>query len=172
MGTFQSLKSSNFHEFKAVISHTNPGFLQKVYDISEINGLQISKDHEYPCIIVQTAHAMKVIPFFEDLCYREGINILDLIKREGEIPDFSPTIKCERITKSQAAHELLRRFLGGHKTVLLNSENGQGSTRLLFELTSLLGNAECYQITLGPIKEMVDVLYRVCKETHSQFSTM
>jgi hypothetical protein len=160
--------SSNSHEFKAVVSHTNPAFLQQVHEHSEITGIQVNEEEEYPCLIVQTAHRMNVIPFLEDLCCQQGIIILDLIIREDEIPNFSPMIKCERISKSQAALELLRRFLGGYKTAILNSENCQDSTRLLFELASMLVNADCYQITIGPLKEMVDLITNmVCNETVS-----
>jgi hypothetical protein len=158
--------SSNSHEFKAVVSHTNPVFLKQVHEHSEVTGVQVSEDEEYPCLIVQTTNKMKVIPFLEDLCYQQGIIILDMIIREYEITDFSQTIKCERISKSQAALELLRRFLGGYKTALLNSENCQDSTKLLFDLASMLGNADCYQITVGPLKEMIDVISSlVCSET-------
>jgi hypothetical protein len=160
--------SSNSSMFKAVVSHTNPAFLQQIHEHSDIPGVQVGEEEGYPCLIVQTTHRMKVIPFLENLCCQQGIIILDLMIKEDEIPDFSPTVKCERISKSQAAHELLRRFLGGYKTAILNSENCQDSTKLLFDLASLLGNADCYQITVGPLKEMVEVISNlVCNETSS-----
>jgi hypothetical protein len=150
--------SSISHEFKAIVSHTNPAFLQQIREHSEIMGVQVSEEEEFPRLIIQTAHRMKVIPFLEKLCSQQGIIILDLIIREDGIANFSPTTKYERISKSQAALELLRRFLGGYKTPLLNSNNYQDSTRLMFELASLLRNAECYQITVGQLNEMVNVI--------------
>jgi hypothetical protein len=167
-GSNQKTDSSNFSRFKAVVSHTNPPFLQQVYKHPEITDVQVSEKDGYPCLIVQTTRRMKVIPFLENLCYQQGIIILDLMIKEDEIPDFSPTVKCERISKSQAAHELLCRFLGGYKTAILNSENCQDSTKLLFDLASLLGKSDCYQITVGPLKEMVEVISNlVCNETSS-----
>ena len=164
-GSNPSPDSSNSHEFKAVLSRTNPYFLQQLHEHSEVTGVLVSEEGAYPCLIVQTAHRMKVIPFLEDLCCQQGIIILDMIIREDGIPDFSPTIRCERISKSQAALALLRRFLGGYKTALLDPDNYQDSTRILFEIASLLENTECYQITLGPLTEMVNVITNlVCKE--------
>jgi hypothetical protein len=157
-GEKPELDSSNPNEVSVIVSHTNPIFLQQIHNHPEVTGVRVNEEGEYPYLIVQTAHKIKLIPFLEELCDQHGIMILDLIKREDKIPDFSPKINCERISKSQAALELLRRFLGGYKSALLRSENCQDSTRLLFELTSLLGNTECYQITIGPLKEMVDVI--------------
>ena len=164
-GNTQNPNTSGSNGFRTVISHTNPIFIQHIHDHPGINEIQIVEEEGYPCLNIQTNCRMKVIPFVEDLCNQHGIIILDLIKREDEIPDFSPTVKCERISRSQAAIELLRRFLGGQKAALLNSATSSGSTQFLFELTSLIENADCYQLTIGPLKDMVDVISDlVCSE--------
>jgi hypothetical protein len=152
---------SSPREFKAVINHTNPVFLQQIQDHPDVIHVQETVEQGYPCLVVETAHRMKVVSFFENLCSQHGIVLLDLVKREEETPEFAPSVECQKISKSQAALELLRRFLGGHKTALLEAENHQDSTSLLYELASLIKDADCYQLTVGPLKEMVDVISNI-----------
>lgn len=156
--------NANSHEFKAVISHTHPVFLEKVRCIPEITHVEVVNELGYPCLIIQTNHRMNAISNLEDVCFEEGILILDLVKREENLPNFSPELTYQRILTSQAALELLRRFLGGYKTALLTSSEHQDSSRLLFELTSLLDNANCYQITVGPLTEMMNVITNLVNE--------
>ena len=144
-----------------MIDHTNPVFLQQIKDNPDVLHVQETVEHGYPCLVVETVHRMKVVSFFENLCSLHGIMLLDLIKREEETARFAPAVKCQKISKSQAAFELLRRFLGSHKTALLDAENHQDSTRLVYELASLIKDADCYQLTIGPLKEMIDVISNI-----------
>jgi len=153
--------SSYPREFRAVINHTNPVFLQQIKDNPDVIHVQETLERGYPCLVVETVHRMKVISFFENLCSQHAIMLLDLIKREEEMPEFAPSVACHNINRSQAALELLRRFLGGHKTALLDAENHQESTKLLFDLASLIKDADCYQLTVGPLTEMVDVITNI-----------
>jgi hypothetical protein len=157
------LNSSYPHEFRAVIDHTNPVFLRQINDNPDIIHVQESVENGYPCLVVDTVHRMKVVSFFEELCSQHGIVLLDLVKREEQMPGFAPSVECQKIPRSQAALELLRRFLGGHKTALLGAENDQDSTRLLYDLASLIKEADCYQLTVGPLKEMVDVISNIVR---------
>jgi len=166
------LNSSSPHEFRAVIDHTDPVFLRQINDHPDIIHVQESVENGYPCLVVETARRMKVVSFFEELCSQHGIVLLDLVKREEQMPEFAPSVECQKISRSQAALELLRRFLGGHKTALLDAENNQDSTRLLYDLASLIKDADCYQLTVGPLKEMVDlisdIVYSGKKQNYSE----
>jgi hypothetical protein len=163
------LDRSTSHEIRALLSHTTPDFLAQLQKHGEVTGMHLIDREGFPCLVIQTSNKMKAITTLEDLCSKQGIVLLDLIKRENATPDFSSTIKCERLTRSQAGLELVRHFLGGHRTALLAGESCQDSTRLLFEITSLLCNAECYQITIGPLPGMVEAISNlVCDQKPDQ----
>jgi hypothetical protein len=154
-------KASNSQEIKAVLSHTTSAFLQRVKQHPEIRAIQVGEEHGYPCLSIQPASRIKAIPIFEEICSQNCIMILDLIKREDPGAQFSHTAGCQGISKSQAALELLRRFVGGHKTALLSSADHPDSTSLLFELATLIGNAECYEISVGPLHETLEIITKL-----------
>jgi hypothetical protein len=154
---FKSDKSDH-HHFKAIVSHITPAFLKDLKDNPEISTVCVTEQQAYPLLTIQANHKLNAIYSFEELSNQHGIMILDLIKREEDVPDFSSAVQYQKITKSQAAVELLRHFIGGHKTNLLKSETDQNPTMLLFKLASLIKNTDCYQISVGPLEQMVDVI--------------
>lgn len=154
--THSKLGEANLQGFKAIVSHINPNFTQQILAHPEIKGFQVLDESGSPCLLIRTNKKKEVIPFLEDLCKKNGILLLDLIKREEKEISFSTSLRYHTIPKSQAALELLHHFVGGHKTVLLSSNHIENSTKLLFELASLLENTHCYHITIGPFREMVD----------------
>jgi hypothetical protein len=154
----QEIKSQNSNKFKVILNEINPSFLQKVKQLAGLNQVQVGEEDGFPCLILDTFNRIKVIASFEYLCSTEGIMVLDLIKRENESVDFSQPVRYQKISTSQAAYELLPSFLGGHKSPLVISQNNLNATGFFMKLIDCLENTNCYQITVGPLHEMIDVI--------------
>jgi hypothetical protein len=101
---------------------------------------------------------MQVLSQVEQLCQDRGIIILDVSRRPLIPPSFSGPARLVEIPKSQAVMELIRQYQPGHKSQLITEVYQGQATRLFVELAGVLGEARCYQLIPGPLKEMVDLI--------------
>ena len=82
-------------------------------------------------------------------------------------PSFSGPAQLEKIVQSQAILALMAHFQGGLHSTLLQKEFGGRSIRLFMELARLVGGAKCYQLSLGPLQDMADLVIEVVREVNS-----
>ena len=101
---------------------------------------------------------MSILSQIESLCQEQRTLVLDVVKRTESRPTFAVPARLQPIPRSKAVLELLRRFQGGHKSALLQEEFDGSSTRLFMELAGMLEQADCYQLFVGPLGEMADLI--------------
>jgi hypothetical protein len=101
---------------------------------------------------------MSVLAQIETLCQEQQVLVLDVSKRAETQPAFDRPARLEAISQSRAVMELLRRFQGGHKSALLQEEFGGSSAHLFLELATLVGQANCHHLFVGPLPEMADLV--------------
>jgi hypothetical protein len=146
-------------ELGVLVHRWDEALFRAVSGIAGVTEVRIAVDYDYPLLWLCADRRMAVLSQIEALCQEQRILILDVIKRVESHPSFAAPARLEAIPKSQAVRELLRRFQGGHNSALLQEECGGSTTRLFMELAALVGQAKCYQLLVGPLREMADLVY-------------
>ena len=126
--------------------------------ISGVKSLSAITDRRSPILKFQVERGSFIIPQVEEICHRHQVRILDMLKREDSPLDFQASPRLEPISKSEAAMELIRRFWGGYRSAILQ-EDFQGSLpRLFMALADVVSDMECYQLFVGRLDEMADLV--------------
>ena len=112
----------------------------------------------YPQIKLRAVRTTFLLSQIEALCKERQILVLDVIKGVEGHPTFELPAQLKSISKSQAVMELLKGFQGGYKSKILQEEFGGSSTRLYMELSAIMSQANCYQLHVGPLNEMADLV--------------
>ncbi|MEE8390531.1 MAG: hypothetical protein V3S14_07000 [Anaerolineae bacterium] len=145
-------------ELGVLVDRLDGPFLEAVRQIEGVTEVHTETGRGHPLLRIHAARRTFVLSQIEALCQEKEILILDVIKRIEGHPAFKAPARLETIPRSQAVIELLRRFQGGHKSVLLQNEFGGSSTRLFIELAAIIDQANCYQLFVGPLNEMADLV--------------
>ena len=133
--------------------------LDAVRRIEGVVEVQAAELYGYPLLKLHTARPAYACSQIEALCQARRIWVLDVLAEPARRPTFDAPARLEALSPSQAALELVRRFQGGHQSALLQDEFDGRSSRLYVEIASLIGQANCYRLSVGPLDEMVE---RVC----------
>jgi hypothetical protein len=147
-------------ELCVLVDHLDDALLAAVRQIDGVANVRPDVDRGYPALRLRTRgrSRMSVLPRIEALCQAQRVLALDVVKRAEGHPTFAAPARLEAIPRSRAVMELLRRFQGGHKSALLQEEFSGSSTRLFLELATLVGQAKCHQLFVGPLHEMADLV--------------
>lgn len=152
-------------ELGILVHRLDDELLTAVSDIEGVTKVETGIDRSYPLIKLHASNRTQAISRVEAICHQREILIVDVIKRAEEHATFADQARLETIPKSQAVMELLRRFQGGHHSALLQDEYSGNSARLFMELAGIIGQANCYQLFVGPLSQMADL---VQKQTSSK----
>jgi hypothetical protein len=144
-------------ELGVLVDRLDEDLLADVHHIEGVTDLHVDVERGYPLLRLRTARRTFVFSHIEALCQAQRILVLDVITGPAGPPSFAAPARLEAIPRSQAIVELLRRFQGGYKSAILD-EFGGSSTRLFMELAAIIGQAECYQLFVGPLHEMADLV--------------
>ena len=160
----QSLKSASRQrvlssEYDLLLSHCNEAFLQAIHQIDGLKEVRQGQVNGYPLLRLSVS-SPSVISQVESLCQSHRILVLNLMPNNAP-PSFSGPAQLEKIVQSQAILALMAHFQGGLHSTLLQKEFGGRSIRLFMELARLVGGAKCYQLSLGPLQDMADLVREV-----------
>ena len=97
----------------------------------------------------------------ESLADEKDVMIFERGGSEAPAIRFDGRPSMERINTIDASRELARNFLGGSRSRLLATRFNGSAASMIFELTGLLEEVECYRILTGDLEEMVRLLYTV-----------
>ncbi len=147
-------------ELGILVDHVDASLLDAIRRIDGVIDIQIGQNYNYPLLTLYATDRSPLLSKVEAICREQQILILEVIKRHEEHPSFESPVRLEKITQSQGAMELVRRFQGGHKSALLREEFNGSSTRLFVELATIIDRANCYQLFVGNLTDMAD---QVCK---------
>jgi hypothetical protein len=145
-------------EMGVLVDHIDGALLAAVRRIEDVTEVHPDVERGYPTLRVRAAHRMSVLAQIETLCQEQQVLVLDVSKRAETQPAFDRPARLEAISQSRAVMELLRRFQGGHKSALLQEEFGGSSAHLFLELATLVGQANCHHLFVGPLSEMADLV--------------
>jgi hypothetical protein len=151
---------SSDRELGVLVDRLDEAFLADVRLIEGVTEVRPDVEHGYPLLRLCAARRTFVFSQIEALCQTRRILVLDVITGPAGQPTFAAPARLEAIPTSQAIVELLRRFQGGHRSAILD-ELGGSSTRLFMELAAIVGQADCYRLCVGPLREMADLVCRL-----------
>ena len=123
-----------------------------------VTDVRVDVECGYPQIKLHATRPTFALSRIEALCKERQILVLDVIKGMEGSPTFESPAQLKSIPQRQAVSELLRRFQGGYKSELLQDEFGGSSTKLFMEIASIVSQANCHRLFVGPLKEMADLV--------------
>ncbi len=129
--------------------------VRRIDGVTEVHAAQAGGYH---VLTLRALHRPAALAKIEAWCDAHQALVLDVIKRREGRPSFESSPVLEPIPSSQCALELVRRFQGGHKSALLQQEFGGNATRLFMEIATLISQANCYQLSVGSLEGMADLV--------------
>lgn len=147
-----------YQEMGIRVDRIDKGFVAAARRIEGVLGVQPEQKRGYPLVWVRALRRTHVLSCIEVLCQERQIAMLGVILPESGQPDFTAPPRLEAIPRSRAVMELVQRFLGGHHSALLQADFGGSATRLFVELAVIVRQARCYQLDVGPLHKMADLV--------------
>jgi len=145
-------------ELSILLDRLDDALLSDIRQNEDVFEVQVNTESGYPLLKIHAARPMFVLSQIEALCSKRQILVLNVVKGVEAFPAFKLPAQLKSLSKNQAVVELLRRFQGGYKSELLQKEFKANSTRLFMELSSLVAQANCHQLFVGPLNEMADLV--------------
>jgi hypothetical protein len=145
-------------ELGVLVNRLDGPLLDAVRKIKAVTEVYPDVHQGYPLLRLRTARRMSALAQIEALCRERRILIMDVVSGPTKQPTFSAAARLEAIPASQTILELIPRFYGGHKSALLQEDFGGSTTRLYIHLADIIGRAKCYQLSVGPLPEMADLV--------------
>ncbi|KAB2836672.1 MAG: hypothetical protein F9K48_01225 [Candidatus Brocadia sp.] len=145
-------------EVCVLVDRQDEFFLDAVRQNEDVRDLRVDADGNLPTLRFRAIRANFVLSQIETLCREHQILVLDVTKGEKDHPTFKTPAALKSIPRSQASMELLNGFQGGYMSELVRTEFGGSSARLFMELSAIVGQANCYHLSVGPLHEMADLV--------------
>lgn len=140
------------------IDHLDEAFLAALREIEGVIDMQTQQDSGYPLITLRTMEGTSTLSKVEAICREHQVIVLGVIKRLEKPPRFDSLARLEKIAHSHGVMDLVQRFQGGHQAALLQEDFAGRSTRLFVELATLINQAKCYQLFVGSLSEMANLV--------------
>lgn len=140
------------------VDRIDRGLLAAIKRIEGVTDVRTAHDRGYPMVWLCARRRTQALSHIELLCLERQIALLGVVTPETERPDFQSAPYLEEIPPSQAVMELVQRFLGGHRSALLQADFGGSATRLFVELAACVNQAKCYRLHVGSLHKMANLV--------------
>jgi len=140
------------------VDRADDDLLSAIGQIEGVEHASLTRVDTWPEIRVVTPRRTAVLVKIEELCRQRRTLILDVTAEPRSRPAFEMPARLEQLPGSQAVMELLRLFRVGLGPSLLREEFGFSAARLYWEVASLVADATCYRLTVGPLEQMADLV--------------
>ena len=148
----------SMQELVILVDRLDQVMIKAVGRIEGVTDVQFSDDGLLPMLRLFSIRGTLALPKIEEICRQQQIRILNIIKDNFSRPRFDTAPQLKAIARSRAVMELLRNFQGGHKSALLREACGGRTTQLFMELSAIIRKANCYQLFVGSLGEMADLI--------------
>jgi len=132
--------------------------VQEMRSIGGVKDVSSVPEATLPALRLCTKRGAVVTPWIEEICRRQGVRLLDVVKGGERRPDFQVSPRLEPISSAEATMELIRRFRGGRNSALLQQEHQGSAVRLFLELADMVSQMGCYRLSVGRLDEMADLV--------------
>lgn len=129
--------------------------------IRSIDGLQIvsTEQSEGRVLIgLSVQNRLLALQQIDTLCQAHDVDIIHLDNRMLNRPRFDNPVALSNLSHSDAVIQLLQQFLGGYHSLLFQEELGNSPIRLSMTIARMIKEAECYQLSVGPLHEMAEIV--------------
>jgi hypothetical protein len=140
------------------VDRADDDLLNAIGQIEGVEHASLTWVDAWPEIRVATPRRTAALVKVEELCRQRRTLILDVVSEPRSRPAFEMPAQLEQLSGSQAVMEMLRLFRVGLGPSLLREEFGFSAARLYWEVASLLTDATCYRLTVGPLEQMADLV--------------
>jgi hypothetical protein len=137
-----------------VLDRASAALIADVERLEGMHGLNLAVHEGRPVLRVWVRQSGQMLEALEGLLARHQVTVLDTIKRPYVEPRFDQPALLRPISQSEAARELLRRFLGGQHSALLHEELAGSASRMLLDVAAAIAGVACYRLSVGPLDEM------------------
>jgi hypothetical protein len=154
----QKPNNSN-HVFSVYVDHLDDELLATIGQIKGVSKVcpQFTLS-DYPQFTLQATHRVSVFSQIQAICRERETIVLGVSWGEKTAPVFNEPARLQAIPKSQAAMSLLHQFLPGSQSTIPQDEFKGNSTQLFMELATLIGQARCYKLSVGPLNQMANLI--------------
>jgi len=156
--SFSLARDQPERELYIFIDSVNENFLSSMNRIGEVVDLIPNNQNTCTRLSIRVKNARNLLTQIEEACQRDGIILYDISKKLERSPSFDFPARLEPIPHTQAVIELLRGLMGRHKSSLLQQEFSGSTKRMFLELASLISEAQCYRLYVGPLNQMADLI--------------
>jgi hypothetical protein len=140
------------------VERTNEAFLADLKKNKAIQRLETDTQSEYPLLSMLVKSKQAALPEIETICRAHNILLYHVFTRKDERPSFDQPARMIEIPKSKMAMELVKRLMGGRQIDLIQVELGGDYRQVFLELVGYLKSARCWQLSVGPLEQMADLI--------------
>lgn len=152
------LQNQATQDISVLVERLDNSLLVRISEIEGVENVHVETVHGYPTIKCNAARPTSALVKIESLCREFQILVLNVIKGTEHYPSFRLPADIKGIPKSEAVISLLKRFQGGYMSKVLHDEFDGNSIPLFLELSAMIEGAKCYQLSVGPLKDMADLV--------------
>jgi hypothetical protein len=141
-----------------LIDRGNEDFIAELDEIQALYSYHgdISKKYTFLELTVRSKQA--ALPEIQAACERHGITLYQVYTRKDERPSFDGPARLTPLPHSQMTLELIKRLMGGRQSDLVQDALGGSPKRLFAEVAALLKSVKCWELTVGPLDQMADLI--------------
>jgi hypothetical protein len=151
-----------------VVDRVDDKFIDCIRGYKQVQDLRVDRSRTYPLLHIVASHTTTLLSRIEALCVRYKILLLNYLRKETSRPKFDTHPQLVPISKTDAVREILRRFLGGHKSALLQSEFDGNPLKLYMELSEIVNQASCHRLYVGTLSGMADLVSGLLLPTEAE----
>ncbi|MBI2471527.1 MAG: hypothetical protein HYV59_09840 [Planctomycetes bacterium] len=157
---------NGLQDISVLVERLDNSLLACINEIEGVENVRVENMHGYPLIKCTAVRPTSTLAKIELFCREFQTLMLNAGKGKEHYPSFSSPARLEDIPKSEAVVSLLKRFQGGYMSKVLHDEFSGNSIPLFLELSAMIEGAKCYRLSVGPLKDMADLVCGVVGVQH------
>jgi len=150
-----------------ITSQASEDMLDQMRAVDGVNSAEVTgatSDAKFPVIRFRVQSGYPVLAKLEEICYNHNVLIFDTVKGEQQRPDFDRSPQLRPMPYSRAIFELLTRVRSGARSAILRKSFNNSITKMYLALADIVRHTSCYQLVVGKLDEMVDLIEETVSE--------
>lgn len=125
---------------------------------------QVTRIHDrlFPMLRLLLTPDTIIVPRIQALCHRNNIPIIYTLKGKTRAPDYQAPPQIQELSSKQGVFELSQHILNAHNSALLEETFAGSRPRMIFELAGLMNQARFFNLTVGKLPQMVNLVKKIC----------
>lgn len=144
------------------VERSTSAFLSGLRGLKGVANLVSRERDDHVLISLTTSDPVGIAAAVRDLCANHEVRLLGVSSYLIHRPAFDTLPQLNPISPSQAAVYMLQRFMGGREALLKTTPGGR-PTQLFAELTTLISQANCYTLSVGPLQQAADLIDTIAR---------